>query len=53
MAVLFAGLWLWPDWTVGIWARIGRLLLLVSAGGAAYTAVLLGLGFRLRELRGV
>jgi putative peptidoglycan lipid II flippase len=53
VAVLLAGLWLWPDWTVGIWARIGRLLALVAAGGAAYAAVLLGLGFRLRELRGV
>ena len=53
VAVLAAGLWLWPDWSVGIWQRIGRLLLLVGAGGAAYAAVLLGLGFRLRELRGV
>ncbi len=53
VAVLLAGLWLWPDWTVGVWTRIGRLLFLVGAGGAAYVVVLLALGFRVRELRGV
>ena len=51
--VLLAGLWLWPDWTVSNWTRIGRLTVLVSAGGLSYLAVLFALGFRVRDLRGV
>jgi len=51
--VLLAGLWLWPDWTVDKWLRIGRLALLVGVGGASYVAVLFAMGFRVRDLRGI
>lgn len=53
VAVLLAGLWLWPDWTGGVWERIVRLAVLVGGGGLAYLAVMAALGFRLRELRGI
>ncbi len=53
-AVLVLGRWIWPDWTtIGTWKRIWHLLVMVSAGGATYVAVLFAAGFRLRELRGV
>jgi putative peptidoglycan lipid II flippase len=51
--VLLGGLWLWPDWNVGIWLRMGRLALLVGGGGASYVAVLFLMGFRVRDLRGI
>jgi putative peptidoglycan lipid II flippase len=51
--VLSAGLWLWPDWSGGLWIRIGQLLALVAAGGLSYLAVLFALGFRVSDLRGV
>jgi putative peptidoglycan lipid II flippase len=53
VAVLLAGLWLWPDWTGGVWERVSRLAVLVGGGGLAYLAVMAALGFRLRELRGI
>lgn len=53
VAVLVAGLWLWPDWTGIDWKfRLWHLLTLVVAGGATYVGMLLVLGFRLRDLRG-
>jgi putative peptidoglycan lipid II flippase len=51
--VLLTGLWLWPDWSVDKWLRIGRLALLVGGGGASYVAVLFAMGFRVRDLRGI
>jgi putative peptidoglycan lipid II flippase len=45
-------LWLWPDWTGGLWQRIVRLLLLVGGGGLAYLGAMAAMGFRLRDLRG-
>lgn len=54
VAVLLAGLWLWPDWTgVPTTLRAGRLAALIGTGAAIYGGVLFGLGFRLRDLRGV
>jgi putative peptidoglycan lipid II flippase len=53
VAVLIAGLWLWPDWTGSNWTRIWRLTTLVAAGGLTYLAMLFALGFRIRDLRGV
>ncbi len=52
IAVLLAGLWLWPDWTgADRWTRAWHLAVLVGAGGASYVAALLVAGFRPRELR--
>jgi putative peptidoglycan lipid II flippase len=52
VAVLLAGLYVWPDWSgVEKWERVWRLAVLVCAGGSAYLATLFALGFRLRELR--
>lgn len=54
IAVLLAGLWLWPDWSgVSVPTRLWHLAVLVTAGSASYLATLLVLGFRLRDLRGV
>jgi putative peptidoglycan lipid II flippase len=54
VAVLWFGLWWWPDWTgVATMTRVGHLAGLVMAGGAVYVAVLFAAGFRLRDLRGV
>jgi putative peptidoglycan lipid II flippase len=53
VVVLLAGRWLWPDWSVGAFTRIWRVGVLVGAGGLAYASVLVALGFRIRELRGV
>ena len=52
VAVLLGGLWIWPEWTdVEKWVRVGRLAVLVAAGGGAYLVALFVLGFRLRDLR--
>jgi putative peptidoglycan lipid II flippase len=52
VAVLLAGLAIWPDWSsVEKWERVWRLAVLVGAGGGAYLVTLFALGFRLRELR--
>jgi putative peptidoglycan lipid II flippase len=53
VAVLLAGRWLWPDWTVAFWLRALRLSLLVGAGAGSYLAVLFAMGFRVRDLRGI
>jgi putative peptidoglycan lipid II flippase len=52
IAVLLAGLALWPEWTdVEKWERVGRLAALVIAGGGAYVVALFAMGFRPRDLR--
>jgi putative peptidoglycan lipid II flippase len=52
VAVLLAGLWLWPHWTVvPVHTRIWHLAVLVVVGGAAYVGGLFVAGFRLRDLR--
>jgi putative peptidoglycan lipid II flippase len=52
VAVLGAGIWMWPDWTAwSTWARAFRLTALICAAAGAYVAVLFGTGFRLRDLR--
>lgn len=51
--VLLAGLWLWPDWNVPMLMRTWHLAVLVVGGGLTYLAVLLALGFRIKDLRGV
>src|SRR6185312_426938 len=54
VAVLVAGLWLWPwqHWTeVRILARAWHLGVLVIAGCAAFLAGLFAAGFRTRDLR--
>ena len=54
VAVLWAGLGLWPDWTAAASGlRVARLAALVAAGATAYAVALFALGFRLRDLRGV
>lgn len=54
VAVLVAGLWLWPDWTpLGALERIHRLGALVAAGGVTFVVVLFTLGFRVKDLRAV
>jgi putative peptidoglycan lipid II flippase len=53
VAVLLLGRWLWTDWSGEVWLRIGRLAVLVGAGGASYVAVLFAMGFRVRDLRGI
>jgi putative peptidoglycan lipid II flippase len=54
VAVLWFGLWWWPDWSgVGTATRVWHLAALVAVGGGSYVAVLFATGFRLRELRGV
>ncbi|MGA7439816.1 MAG: murein biosynthesis integral membrane protein MurJ [Luteibacter sp.] len=51
-AVLLAGLYLWPEWSgVEKWTRVGRLAVLVCAGGGSYVAALFAMGFRPAELR--
>ncbi|HET9191164.1 MAG TPA: lipid II flippase MurJ, partial [Rudaea sp.] len=51
MAVLVAGIWLWPDWTgVRIAVRAWHLAVLVLAAAGAYVAVLFASGFRMRDL---
>jgi putative peptidoglycan lipid II flippase len=52
-AVLIAGRWLWPDWSVSTWVRVGRIGALVGAGAATYLATQYAMGFRIRDLRGV
>ncbi len=52
-AVLLAGRWLWPDWTVAFWLRVARISVLVGAGAASYALVQYAMGFRIRDLRGV
>ena len=54
VAVLAAGLWLWPwqEWTaVRIPVRAWHLAAMVIAGAAAFVAGLFGAGFRMRDLR--
>jgi putative peptidoglycan lipid II flippase len=54
VAVLAAGLWLWPwqHWTeVRILVRGWHLAVLVIAGGLAFLAGLFAAGFRMRDLR--
>jgi putative peptidoglycan lipid II flippase len=51
-AVLLAGLYVWPEWSgVEKWTRVGRLAVLVCAGGGSYVAALFAMGFRPGELR--
>lgn len=55
VAVIGAGLWLWPwvQWTrEAIALRLAKLVGLVAAGGLAYVLALFACGFRLRDLRG-
>jgi putative peptidoglycan lipid II flippase len=52
VAVLLLGRWLWSDWSNVRWlTRLWHLLVLVTAGGAAYAGMLFAGGFRLRDLR--
>jgi len=52
VAVLAAGLWLWPDWSaMAVMTRVWRLGVLIGAAAAAYGAVMFAAGFRLRDLR--
>lgn len=52
VAVLAAGLWLWPDWSaMTVLQRVWRLAALIGGATAAYGAVLFAAGFRLRDLR--
>lgn len=52
VAVLLAGLWLWPSWTqVRILTRAWHLAVLVAAGAFTYVAVLFAAGFRMRDLQ--
>jgi putative peptidoglycan lipid II flippase len=52
VAVLLAGRWLWPHWTVvPVHTRLWHLAVLVAAGGAAYVGGLFAAGFRVRDLR--
>ena len=52
IAVLLAGLALWPEWTdVEKWHRVWRLAALVIAGGGTYVVALVAMGFRPRDLR--
>jgi len=54
VAVLAAGLWLWPwqHWTeVRILVRAWHLAVLVIAGGATFLLTLFAAGFRMRDLR--
>ncbi len=52
MAVLIAGICLWPDWTtVRIATRGWHLAVLVVAAICAYVAALFGTGFRMRDLQ--
>jgi putative peptidoglycan lipid II flippase len=54
LAVLAAGLWLWPwhQWTVEhIRTRLWHLAVLVSAGVVTYIGVLFATGLRMRDLR--
>jgi putative peptidoglycan lipid II flippase len=54
VTILLAGRWLWPDFSVMSSAgRIWRLAALVGAGGGAYAVVLVAMGFRIKDLRGV
>jgi putative peptidoglycan lipid II flippase len=51
MAVLVAGIWLWPEWTgVRIAVRAWHLAILALAASATYVAALFAGGFRMREL---
>ncbi len=53
VAVLVAGLLLWPDWNaVDAVTRVWRLGALVGAGAASFAVVLVTAGFRMRDLRG-
>jgi putative peptidoglycan lipid II flippase len=52
VAVLIAGVALWPDWSA--WPallRIERLLALIAAAAGVYAGVLFAAGLRLRDLR--
>jgi putative peptidoglycan lipid II flippase len=52
VAVLVAGLYVWPDWSEwSAWTRVVRLGVLIGAGGASFLVVLFALGFRMRDLR--
>lgn len=52
VAVIVAGLWVWPDWSAwSTWLRVERLSILIAAAGGAFLLVLFACGFRLRELR--
>jgi putative peptidoglycan lipid II flippase len=52
VAVLLAGRWLWPHWTVvPVATRAWHLTVLVLAGTAAYVSGLFAAGLRLRDLR--
>ena len=54
VAILVAGVLLWPDWTgASTLLRVLRLGLLIGASSLAYVAILLAMGLRLRDLRGV
>ncbi len=53
VAVLWAGMTLWPDWaSLAAGARVLRLSGLIAAGSAAFVVALFAGGFRLRDLRG-
>jgi putative peptidoglycan lipid II flippase len=52
IAVLIAGMLVWPDWTDGSTAsRAIRLALLIAAAGITYLGVLFATGLRLRDLK--
>jgi putative peptidoglycan lipid II flippase len=52
VAVLVAGMLLWPDWSEWPSAtRVWRLGLLIVAAGIAFIATLFACGFRVRDLR--
>jgi putative peptidoglycan lipid II flippase len=53
VAVLVAGILVWPDWSDWPTAtRIWRLAALIAAAGGVYVAALFAAGFRLHDLRG-
>ena len=52
VAVIVAGLIVWPDWTA--WSaslRVVRLAILIAGAGGVFVGVLFASGFRLRDLK--
>ena len=52
IAVLAAGMDVWPDWTIwSTWSRAFHLLALIGVAGSVYIGALFAAGFRMRDLR--